>query len=50
MEDELKLNIRQITITGGRTMNIYTFDLDGQPMPEMKKEDIVDTLLPEPAQ
>ncbi len=47
MEDELTLKRKQIEISNGRTMNIYTFDLDGEPMPEMTKEDIVSTLAPE---
>ncbi len=42
--DELKLHRKQIEISGGRTMNIYTFEIDGVEAPEMKKEDVVETV------
>jgi hypothetical protein len=44
MEDELKLNRKQIEISGGRTMNVYTFELDGVPMTEMRESDRVESL------
>jgi len=43
MSDEIKVNRRQIEISGGRTMNLYTFDLNGEPMPEMGPDDVVAT-------
>jgi hypothetical protein len=46
MKDPLQLHREQIEISGGRTMNIYTFDLDGKPMPEMRPEDIQQTVDP----
>lgn len=48
MADELKLDRKQIQISEGRTMNIYTFELDGKPMPEMSPADVVPNLHPEP--
>jgi hypothetical protein len=49
MEDPIKLHREQIEISNGRTMNIYTFDLDGNPMPEMGPQDIQHTFDPEAA-
>ena len=46
MDDPIKLHRETIEISGDRTMNIYTFDLDGKPMPEMRPEDIEHTFTP----
>jgi hypothetical protein len=40
MNDPIKTITRQIEISGNRTMNIYTFEDNSNPMPEMTKEDI----------
>ncbi len=42
-EDPLTLHKETIAIGDDREMNLYTFELDGEPMPEMKPEDVVPT-------
>ncbi|HWD40606.1 MAG TPA: hypothetical protein VG944_17285 [Fimbriimonas sp.] len=40
MGEEITVHKEAIQISGGRNLYIYTFDVDGKPMPEMRSEDI----------
>jgi hypothetical protein len=42
--DAVNVVRREVEISGGRILNSYTFELDGKPMPEMGKDDIVSPL------
>ena len=45
-DDPLKLHRETITISDDREMNLYTFELDGETMPEMQAKDVVQVIEP----
>ncbi len=40
--EELEMKRETMEISGGRAMHLYTFELNGEPMPEMREEDVVE--------
>ncbi len=49
MDEKLTMHKRVIEISGGREMYFYTFDIDGEPMPEMGDGDVEQVLSQAPA-